>query len=195
MRPRILMLLHVPLLRNGAAAVAVVLLAWISQAASVDGGPPIWLPSGLACALALRWGWSVMPGLWLGSVLGALQAQAMPSALALGSLMSLEPLLVLLLAARWGPRRDVFHAITTLVVFVLACWLGALLVTLLAGQLSLAPLLLAALDAKRSEHFQDFLRWDWWLIVAGVLLGWSLIQGGPSPCSAPRRWCRSCRSC
>ena len=42
-------------------------------------------------------------------------------ALALGSLMSLEHLLVLLLAARWGPRRDVFHAITRLVVFVLAC--------------------------------------------------------------------------
>ena len=50
-----------------------------------------------------------------------------------------------------GPRRDVFHVITTLAVFVLACWLGGLLVTLLAGQLSLAPLLLAALDAKRPE--------------------------------------------
>ena len=91
MLPRSLMLRPLPLRRNGAAAVAVVLLVWFSQAASVDGGPPIWLPSGLACALAL------------------------------GSLMSLEPLLVLLLAARWGPRRDVFHAITRLVVFVLAC--------------------------------------------------------------------------
>ena len=191
---------HLPLLRNGAAAVAVVLLVWISQAASVAGVPPIWLPSGLACALALRWGWSVMPGLWLGSVLGALQVQAMPGALASGSLMSLEPFLVLLLAARWGPRRDVFHDSKKLVVFVLACWLGALLVTLLAGvllggaaeaiptlnsrltgQLTIAPLLLAALDAKRPEHVQDFRRWDWWLIVAGALLSWSLIQGGAFP--------------
>ena len=175
------MLRHLQLLRNGAVAVAVVLLVWFSQAALVDGVPPIWLPSGLACAFALRWGWSVMPGLWLGSVLGALQVQAMPGALALGSLMSLEPLLVLLLAARWGPHRDVFQAITKLVMFVFAGWVGALLVTLLAGQLSLAPLLLAALDAKRPEHFKDFRRWDWWLIVAGVLLGWSLIQGGAIP--------------
>jgi diguanylate cyclase (GGDEF)-like protein len=194
------MLRHLQLLRNGAVAVAVVLLVWLSQAALVDGVTPIWLPSGLACAFALRWGWSVMPGLWLGSVLGALQVQAMPGALALGSLMSLEPLLVLLLAARWGPHRDVFQAITKLVMFVFAGWLGALLVTLLAGvlpggaadaipnltsrlagQLSLAPLLLAALDAKRPEHFKDFRRWDWWLIVAGVLFGWSLIQGGAIP--------------
>jgi len=158
------MLRHLLLLRNGAAAVSVVLLVWTSQAASVDGVPPIWLPSGLVCALALRWGWSVMPGLWLGSVLGALQVQAMPGALALGSMLSVEPLMVLPLAARWGPRRDVFHASTKLVVFVFASWLGALLVTLLAGvppggaaeaiptlnsrlagQLTLAPLLLAAL--------------------------------------------------
>ena len=196
----LLMLRHLPLLRNGAAAVAVVLLVWISLAASVDGVPPIWLPSGLACALALRWGWSVMPGLWLGSVLGALQVQAMPGALALGSELSVEPLVVLLLAARWGPRRDVFQAFPKLAMFVLASWLGALLVTLLAGvlpggaaeaiptlnsrlagQLSIAPLLLAALDAKSPEHFQDFRRRDWWLIVAGVLLSWSLIQGGALP--------------
>jgi hypothetical protein len=104
------MLRHGPLLRNGAVAVAAMLLVWISVAAWVDAAPPIWLPSGLACALAVRRGWSVMPGLWLGSVLGALQVQAMPGAFALRSLMSLEPLLVLLLAARWGPRRDVFHA-------------------------------------------------------------------------------------
>jgi len=196
----LLMLRHLPLLRNGAAAVAVVVLVWISRAASVDGMAPIWLPSGLACALALRWGWSVMPGLWLGSVLGALQVQAMPAALALGSVLSVEPLMVLLLAARWGPRRDVFQAFPKLAMFVLASWLGALLVTLLAGvlpggaaeaiptlnsrlagQLSIAPLLLAALDAKSSEHFQDFRRRDWWLIVVGVLLSWSLIQGGALP--------------
>ena len=41
-----------------------------------------------------------MPGLWLSTVLGALQVQAMPGALALGSVLSVEPLMVLL-AARW----------------------------------------------------------------------------------------------
>jgi diguanylate cyclase (GGDEF)-like protein len=200
MRPRILILRHLPLLRNGAAAVAVVLLVWICQVARVDGVPPIWLPSGLVCALAFRWGWSVMPGLWLGSVLGAMQVQAMPGALALGSVLSVEPLMVLLLAARWRGQREVFHAIPKLLLFVLACWLGGMVATLLAGvlpdgladaipplnsrlagQLTMAPLLLAVLDAKRAEHVQDFRRWDWWLIVAGVLLGWSLVQGGVTP--------------
>ena len=41
MRLRMLMLRHVPLLRNGAFATALVLLAWASQLDQVDGGPPI----------------------------------------------------------------------------------------------------------------------------------------------------------
>jgi len=196
------MLRHVPLLRNVAAAVGVVLLFWISQAASVDGVPPIWLPTGLVCALALRWGWSVMPGLWLGSVLGALLNQAMPSALAIGSLLCLDPFMVLL-AARWLHQRDVFHALPKLLVFLFACWLGGVLATVLAGVVpgglagmppalsrmvglfTMAPLVLAGLDASRREQLQDFRRWDWWLLLAGVLLSWSLIQGGAIPLLRP----------
>jgi hypothetical protein len=186
MLPRSLMSSSLPLLRNGGAALALVLLALISRLTQVDGVPPIWLSTGLACALALRWGWSVMPGLWLGSVLGALPDQALPGALAMGSLMCVDPLMVLL-AARWLRQRDVFHALPKLLVFLLACWLGGLLTTLLAGVvpggvagmppalsrlvglLTVAPLVLAGLDASRREQLQDFRRWDWWLLLAAVL--------------------------
>jgi diguanylate cyclase (GGDEF)-like protein len=187
-----------PLLRNGGAVAALVLLALISRLTQVDGVPPIWLSTGLACALALRWGWSVLPGLWLGSVLGALPAQAMPGALAIGSLLCVEPFMVLL-AARWLRQRDVFHALPKLLVFLFACWLGGVLSTLLAGVvpggvvgmppafsrmvglLTVAPLVLVGLDASRREQLQDFRRWDWWLLLAAVLLNWSLIQGGMIP--------------
>ena len=191
-----------PLLRNGGAALALVLLALISRLTQVDGVPPIWLSTGLACALALRWGWSVMPGLWLGSVLEALPDQALPGALAMGSLMCVDPLMVLL-AARWLRQRDVFHALPKLLVFLLACWLGGLLITLLAGVvpggvvgmppalsrlvglLTVAPLVLAGLDASRREQLQDFRRCDWWLLLAAVLLSWFLIQGGAIPLLRP----------
>jgi diguanylate cyclase (GGDEF)-like protein len=202
MLPRSLMSSSLPLLRNGGAALALVLLALISRLTQVDGVPPIWLSTGLACALALRWGWSVMPGLWLGSVLGALPDQALPGALAMGSLMCVDPLMVLL-AARWLRQRDVFHALPKLLVFLLACWLGGLLTTLLAGVvpggvagmppalsrlvglLTVAPLVLAGLDASRREQLQDFRRWDWWLLLAAVLLSWFLIQGGAIPLLRP----------
>jgi diguanylate cyclase (GGDEF)-like protein len=191
-----------PLLRNGVAVAALVLLALISRLTQVDGVPPIWLSTGLACALALRWGWSVLPGLWLGSVLGALPDQPMPGALAIGSLLCVEPIMVLL-ASRWLRQRDVFHALPKLLVFLFACWLGGVLSTLLAGVVpggvagmppalsrmvglvTVAPLVLVGLDASRREQLQDFRRWDWWLLLAGVLLNWSLIQGGVIPLLRP----------
>ena len=202
MPPASLMPRSLPMLRNGVAVAALVLLALISRLTQVEGVPPIWLSTGLVCALALRWGWSVMPGLWLGSVLGVLPDQTMPGALALGSLMCVDPLMVLL-AARWLHQRDVFHALPKLLVFLLACWLGGLLTTLLAGVvpggvagmppalsrlvglLTVAPLVLAGLDASRREQLQDFRRWDWWLLLAAVLLSWFLIQGGAIPLLRP----------
>jgi hypothetical protein len=112
-----------PLLRNGVAVAALVLLALISRLTQVDGVPPIWLSTGLASALALRWGWSVLPGLWLGSDLGALPDQPMPGALAIDSLLCVDPIMVLL-ASRWLRQRDVFHVLPKLLVFLFACWLG-----------------------------------------------------------------------
>ena len=202
MLPRSLMPRSLPLLRNGVAVAALVLLALISRLTQVDGVPPIWLSTGLASALALRWGWSVLPGLWLGSVLGALPDQPMPGALAIGGLLCVEPIMVLL-ASRWLRQRDVFHALPKLLVFLFACWLGGVLSTLLAGVVpggvagmppalsrmvglvTVAPLVLVGLDASRREQLQDFRRWDWWLLLAGVLLNWSLIQGGVIPLLRP----------
>ena len=178
-----------------------VLLGLVSQAMQVDGVPPLWLPSGLACAFALRWGWRVMPGLWLGAVLLAIALQSAPLSLALlqGSLASIEPLMVVLVAHLLLPRRDPFASMSQLLVFLMACWLGGLLTIVsgqllldtatwlppvlsrLAGLLLLAPLLLSCFEAPRAELPAPLLRWDWWLLVGAMVLFWALIQGGWLP--------------
>jgi diguanylate cyclase (GGDEF)-like protein len=184
--------------RNAIAITTTVLLALLCRRLAVLPDPAMWLPSGLGCALAIRWGWGVLPGLWLGSVLAEVAASGWAGqALLIGSLGCLEPLL-LVLVHRWFPHRDPFRSVRLLLFFGLLCLLSGLLYTLLTdhwlphvaaritglpsalarftGIQSLAPLVLALLQAPPAERFSDFRRWPWWLFLGGMLLGWAVVQ-------------------
>jgi len=195
------------LLRNGLAAAGYGLLALICLGVPPQLDPPLWLPAGLSAALALRWGLPVLPGLLLATVLVEVWADPGPplAVVLKGLLTGLQPLLVALLATRLLPRRDPFRTMRHLILFLLVCWLGGMVNTLLAeqllpavssfpspssrtcGLLGLAPLLLGLMQLPAREGLRDFRRWDWWLVLGGVILASVLIALGwlPSLQSTP----------
>ena len=189
------------LLRNGLAAGGYGLLALICLGVPPQLDPPLWLPAGLSAALALRWGLPVLPGLLLATVLVEVWADPGPplAVVLKGLLIGLQPLLVALLAPRLLPRRDPFQTMRHLILFLLVCWLGGMVNTLLADQLlpplssfpsqgsricgllGLAPLLLGLMQLPADQWLRDFRRWDWWLLLAGLMLDGLLIELGWPP--------------
>ena len=191
--------------RNGVALAAVVLLAMASRGLGLEVEPAIWFPTGASCALALLWGWRVLPGLWLGAVLA--QSLAHPGEIlvagAQGSLASLEPLLVMLLVPYLLPQRDVLGSMRQLALFLLAVWLGGHVYTLLSsfllpqggsippglsrltGLLSVAPLVVAFANPSPAQRWGDWKGWKWWALLTAMVLAWALIQGGWVPALRP----------
>ena len=187
------------------ALVAYVVLALVCLEFRLEATPSIWLPSGLAMALAFRWGWSALPGLGLAAMLVAAWTHPGPIhvPVLLGTLASLEPLLVSLLVPLCLPQRDPFAEIRKLLLFVLLCmisgllgmWLTGLLLpqvgglpspmSRMVGLLSLAPLLLVVMDTPARECWQDLGRLEWWLFLIAVVVAAKLPYGLASLRSTP----------
>ncbi len=91
---------------------------------SVDFGPlalPLWLPAGLALAIAMRWGWRTAPGLWLGMALGnvLILQQAWPAALAIALGQAAAPLLAAYVLRR--QQALPFYRLSRVLIFL---WCG-----------------------------------------------------------------------
>ena len=144
----------------------------------------VWPPSGVALAAVLLWGYSVWPGIWLGSVLvnfgtlydGGSVASAVRSVLVVGNIglgSTLQAVLGAFLVQRWTGTRAPFDRAWDVFKFVGAEALSC----------SVAPSLGATgmcLAGFTNWSAFEYTWWTWWmgdlvgvLVVAPVLLVWS----------------------
>lgn len=131
-----------------------------------------WLPSGLTMALAFKFGYGVLPGVFVAEfIIGLLYNEAAPLWFKIGVACSqcLEGVAVIYLAPRWMKSRDLFASVGNLAGFFGAVAVGEMLHTLLGGLL--LPFLLGEFSAGKT--------WNWFiggwsgaLILAPVLLTW-----------------------
>ena len=148
-------------LRQGLAAFCTMVIAFSLGVYMLRRGihsPIAWLPSGLAAALAVRWGRGTVPWLVAGGVLVGLLGQQPPHGLLSGALaMSVGPLLLPTLLDLAGFRRD-FARRDDVLRFALAtvvAMLAPALVSLLLIELN------HALGATPTRMRGTWL--DWWL--------------------------------
>ena len=131
-----------------------------------------WLPSGLNTALAFKFGYGVLPGIFVAEfVIGWLYNDGASFWIMASTAVSqcLESAAVVYFAPRWMKGRDLFASIENLGGFLGAAAVGQVFHTLLGGLL--LPLLMGTASAGKA--------WNWFiggwsgaLILAPVLLTW-----------------------
>ncbi len=129
----------------------------------------IWLPTGIAVAALLRWGWAVWPGIAIGAILVNLVGG---SPLLLACAIAVGNTLAPVLSAAWLKRasfQNGFNRQRDVVAFVLAA-AGGMVVSATLGVLSL---LLAAVLPQQAV-LSSWMAW-WMGDTVGVLLGAPLL--------------------
>ncbi len=127
---------------------------------------PIWPAAAIALAAALRYGWSIAPGLYTGAVLASCCSFSapLPVALGIGVMNTVGPLVAASLLTRSATGFSPFHRVRDVFLFFM---LGAVFHAALAASGGVTSLFLGGQLAQ--ERF--FASWAiWWVADAGAVI-------------------------